>query len=563
MIKLPEKIALSFIIITLLLPIPLTLLLHAVKLSPQFDWIANRTLAGVTMKEEQPKADLGSWMSGELQKGINSLVSEHFAGRELFIRAYDEFLYRAFDKSYMDKEELIDGKHRDLFERDYLADFGHFTEPVASEETEALVVMMKHLSKRLKELGSCFVFVITPSKASLYPEDIPDRYRTRRQDGDPGQSNYEILVSLLRRYEIPYVDGRQITIEHKGSFPVRVFPKTGTHWTRAVAYFTTAALLKTIERESGRAMPELLESITGIDGRPDDVDDDLFSLLNLIERPNERYVHPVFQLANNWPKRKGILTFVGGSFVGQMKNNLEAAEVFQQINYYFYFNLYKRKSPGNIVSPVDENAIPWAEDFWNSQAVVLEANEQAIGGRHLRAFLMDALTALEQKLPQERETDDHPLRPFCWTFGAEGNGASLPKKGFEVPDHEFTWISSREAEIEAPSPQPNAELELILEAIPFLGDGESRRIVKVEANGIPAGTLTLDDPSVQFYSLRLPVAANHNSSIKLRFSSSLPASRAKGGKLVEMGLARLALVPTNVSFSQQMAENEAAVLHRK
>ena len=90
-----------------------------------------------------------------------------------------------------------------------------------------------------------------------------------------------------------------------------MFPKTGTHWTRAVAYFSTAALLKTIERESGRAMPELLESIAGIDGRPDDVDDDLFSLLNLIERPNERYVHPVFQLANNWPKRKGILTFVG------------------------------------------------------------------------------------------------------------------------------------------------------------------------------------------------------------------------------------------------------------
>ena len=130
---------------------------------------------------------------------------------------------------------------------------------------------------------------------------------------------------------------------------------------------------------------------------------------------------------------------------------------------------------------------------------MLEANESAIDSDHLRAFLMAALAALEQKLPQERRTDDH-LRPFSWAFGAGGNGESLPKRGFELPNHELTWISSHEAEIDFPSPQQNAELELILEAVPFLGDGETKRIVKVEANGIPAGTLTLDDPSLQFCS---------------------------------------------------------------
>jgi alginate O-acetyltransferase complex protein AlgJ len=561
MIKLSEKIALGLIIITLLLPVPLTLLRHRVK-SPEFDWIANRTLAGVTLKKGRPKADVGSWMNGELQKGINSLISEHFAGRELLIRVYDQLLYRSFDKSYMDEEQLIDGKHRDLFERDYLADFGHYTEPIPSEEAEALVVMMRHLSKRLKELGSCFVFVITPSKASLYPEDIPDRYFTKLKAGDPGPSNYEILVSSLKRYEIPYVDGRQITIEHKESFPVRVFPKTGTHWTRAVAYFSTAALLETIERESGREMPELSETIESVDGRPDDVDDDLFGLLNLIEKPKQRYQHPIFQIADNWPKRKGIVTFVGGSFVGQIKNDLEAAEVFERINYYFYFNLSKTRDPGTIVSPVDENAIPWSEDFWNTAAVVLEANEQAIGGRHLRAFLMAAVAALEEKLPQEQTTDDH-LHPFSWAFGAGGNGRSLPKKGLELPDHELTWVSGQEAEIDSPSPQKDAELELIVEAKPFLGDGESKRIVKVEANGIPVGTLTLDDPSLQFYSLSLPAAANQNSSIKLRFSCSPAASRAEGGKLHKLGLARLALVPIALPTVPQIDENHATVLNCK
>jgi hypothetical protein len=562
MIKLSEKIVLGLIIITLLLPIPVTLLVHCVKdkLSPQFDWIANRTLFGVTITKQRPQIDVTNWLNGDLQKAVNSFISEHFSGRELLIRVYDQFLYRLFDKSYMSNETIIDGKRGNLFGDYYLAVFGHYIEPMRSEEAEALVVMMKYLSNRLKELGSCFVFVITPNKASVYPEDIPDRYLTKLNRGDREQLNYDMLVPLLKRYEIPYVDGRQITIEHKESIPVRAFAKTGVHWSRAVAFFSATALLKTIERESGREMPELSESVESIDARPDDQDDDLFRLLNLIEKPKQRYLHPIFRTAENWTKRKGILTVVGSSFLGQIVSDLDAAELFESINYYFYFKAYKTRYPGRIVSAVDENAVPWKEDFWNSAAVVLEANEADMQSEHLREFLMTALAALEQKMPQEPWTGDH-LRPVSWEFGAGGNGESLPKKGFELPQHGLTWISSHEAEIDSPSPQPNAELELILEAVPFLGEGETKRIVKVEANGIPAGTLMLDKPSVQFYSLRLPAAANQKSTIRLRFSCSPAANPAEGGRLGEMGLARLALVPIKLPIVPGIDGNHETVLN--
>ena len=79
----------------------------------------------------------------------------------------------------MSKEEIIDGKGEDLFQSWYVQVYGHDVEPIQQAEAEALVVMMKDLTKRLKELGSCFVFVITPSKASVYPEDIPDRCFTQ------------------------------------------------------------------------------------------------------------------------------------------------------------------------------------------------------------------------------------------------------------------------------------------------------------------------------------------------------------------------------------------------
>jgi alginate O-acetyltransferase complex protein AlgJ len=561
MIKSSEKVVLGFIILTLVLPIPGTLLVHKMKdrLSSQFDWVANRTLFGVSIKMERPPINVTSWLNGDLQKGVSTFVSEHFAGRELLIRSYNQFLFSAFDKSYMSKEEIIHGKQGDLFQDWYARVFCHDVEPIQTEEAEALVVMMKDLSARLKEVGSGFAFVITPSKATIYPEDIPDGYLKKLYHGNR-QSNYDILVPLLRKYDIPYVDGRQITLEHKDSMPVRAFAKTGTHWTRAVAFFSTKALLQTLGTEMGRDGPELSESIGRIDERPDEEDADLFRLLNLVEKPNQRYLHPVFKIAGNCPKRK-VLTFVGGSFVGQIESDIEAAGIFQCINHYFYFKNVRYRYPGGVGSPVDENAIPWKEDFWSTAAVVLEANEAMIDSEHLPAFLMAASAELQRQLPQAQTTGDHP-RPFCWAFGAGENGESLTKKGFELPEHGLIWISNNEAEIECPSPKPNAELELIVEAIPFLGDSETTRNIKVEANGIAAGTLTMKEPSVHFYPLPLPAAANQNSTIRIRFLCAPPANPAKGGKLLEMGLARLALVPIKIPAGSEAERNHETALNQ-
>jgi alginate O-acetyltransferase complex protein AlgJ len=543
MIRLSERLLLALIGVTFLLPALLTLWIHFTNPPPLADWIANRTLYGVTLEKKVPPASLASWQTGELQKGLNTLASENFAGREALIRFYDQVLYETFHKSYMYLEYIIRGKHGDLFERNYLISYGRYPWPAAKEGTEALAVMMKYLSDRLKELGSCFVLVITPSKASIYPEDIPDRFLEKVKNGERPANDYEILVPLLKKYDVPYVDGREITLEHKEALPVRAFPRTGTHWSRAVAFFTTVALLKTIGRETGREMPQISESIESISRTPDYADDDLWSLMNLIQRPKQRYLRPGFLLPDNWPKRTGILTIVGGSFVGEIVSDLEVAQVFERINYYYYFKLSRRRFPGEVVSAVDENAIPWQEDFWRTRGVVLEVNETAITTRHVPAFLLAELTALQQKAPPERHLTDPP-HPLCWGFGAGENGVALPTKGFSDPEHQMTWITGQDAMIELPSPKANTELQLILEATPFLADGSSVKTLAVEANGIPVGTLTLADPDVQFYSLTIKPAANSAPFLKLHFSfPPTPSSSKADSPPRQIGLARLALVP--------------------
>jgi alginate O-acetyltransferase complex protein AlgJ len=563
MIKLLERILLALIIVTFLLPALLTLWIRwADPQQPQLDWIANRTLYGVTIKKEIPPAGLASWLGGDLQKGWSTLASENFAGRELLIRIYNQALYRTFQKSYMFLELIVQGKQGNLFEQNCVLACSGFREPIPNAQAEAQVVMMKYLSDRLKELGSSFVFVISPSKVTIYPEEIPDRY-LKVGNGELKPTNYDILVPLLQKYHVPYVDGRQITLAHKNSFPVRAFPKTGIHWTRAVAFFTADALLKTIAQESGRELPPLSESVESVDPRPDFTDDDLFNLLNLIERPNQRYLHPNFQIPESWPKHVGTLTFVGSSFTSAMLRMFDSAQVFQRMNQYNYFNISRVRFPGQMVSPVDENAIPWEEDFWQTRAVVLESIEESLGGRHIPAFLMAELAALQQRRPQEQGVDDPP-RPLSWGFGAGENGGALTKKGFAVPEHQLTWLTGREAEIDLPSPAKNIELQLILEAMPSIADGVPKRIVKVEANGIFVGTLELTDPSVQFYSLTIKAAANAAPSLKLHLSfSPTPSGSTPDSERAQIGLLRLALVPMKRPANQETDEYHATVLNRE
>jgi hypothetical protein len=125
--------------------------------------------------------------------------------------------------------------------------------------------------------------------------------------------------------------------------------------------------------------------------------------------------------------------------------------------------------------------------------------ETANNARHVHTFLMSALAALQQKDLPERKLIDPP-RPLSWGFGASENGTALIKKGFSNPEHQLTWITGQDAEIELPSPGVNTELQLIIEARPFLGEGVPQRTVNVQANGIPVGTLGLADPEAQFYS---------------------------------------------------------------
>jgi hypothetical protein len=342
---------------------------------------------------------INTWLNGHYQAGINALANEDFAGRESLIRWYNEIVYRLFRTSYMSNGHIIVGKHENLYEEDYLLSYGQFISALSRENVESLVAKMKRLSERLKEFGSCFVFVITPNKATIFPEDVPNRYSAPTKDGRAKGSNYATFIPILQRYQVAYVDGREITLAEKGNLPVPVFPRTGTHWTRAVALFSVNELLEVIRKETGRDLPEVVMSNHSVNHIPDDVDSDLFNLLNLNSDPGRgnRFLHALYRANPRTWRPSGTISIVGGSFVHQIAEILDQAAVFRRIAYFRYFKTERIEYPGFHTSLVDPNTIAWDGDFFQARAVVLEANEEAMNSPHLPEFLDAALSALDRK----------------------------------------------------------------------------------------------------------------------------------------------------------------------
>ena len=84
MIRYSERVFLVLIIATFVIPIPLTLWVHFTNPPQQLDWIANRTLTGMTAGNKVLPLGFINWLIGDCQKGMDNLVSENFARARAF-----------------------------------------------------------------------------------------------------------------------------------------------------------------------------------------------------------------------------------------------------------------------------------------------------------------------------------------------------------------------------------------------------------------------------------------------------------------------------------------------
>jgi hypothetical protein len=354
--------------------------------------ISHLELDGIFPDAPRPDFTLQDWLSHRFQDNASKWFSRYFGARALFIRLGNQVNYSLFGTSYMNNQSIIIGKQSQLYEVGYIINYCKLVRPMPLELVEAQVKEIAEIQDRLARHGMAFILLITPSKAAIYPEFIPDIFCS-----SPKSTNrdYDSFVPLLDQYKINYVDGHIITLAAKAREPAPVFTQGGTHWNYLGAYYTVERLLTMIEALTSQSIGRLSLQHLEIDHKPSVKEDkDLADLLNLIYPPYNYLVpHPTI-VREGSTHHLGKAVFVGGSFMWPVLDILNHTNIFQAMDAYYYYKLLLKSYPAKTDRPIDVSQIDWNEDILTSQVLVLEINETNFSGEYLPAFLSDILRHL-------------------------------------------------------------------------------------------------------------------------------------------------------------------------
>src|SRR4030042_4371264 len=143
------------------------------------------------------------------------------------------------------------GKNKYLYEEPYIDNYNRI-HPIPPGELENKTASLKMLQDRLLQRNIRLLLLITPSKATVYPEYIPDRVIL--SDNLSRQDNYEILLPIRKKYGINFTDGRRMFLDLKHKSVPSLFTSSGSHWSLYGGDLFSARLVELIEQLLGKRL---------------------------------------------------------------------------------------------------------------------------------------------------------------------------------------------------------------------------------------------------------------------------------------------------------------------
>ncbi len=167
--------------------------------------------------------------------------NDTFTLRARMVKTFNFLNFFVFDKLPA-SDFVIIGKDGWLFlageEFDAYTGKNNFTEKQLSDFKEEL----EYREKFLEERGCKFYFMITPAKATIYPEKVPFE-QLRRTERSMGE---ELLAYLQKNSSVNTVDLYKVLRENKKKYPT--YYATDNHWTRPGAFYSANQFLGQLQQ---------------------------------------------------------------------------------------------------------------------------------------------------------------------------------------------------------------------------------------------------------------------------------------------------------------------------
>jgi len=298
-----------------------------------------KPLHGVTIEEKRPDFNLESYRSGDYAKQEETYLSQHFGFREPVIRLYNQYLWSCYRKTYA--HDVLAGKRGWLYNPESVSDYygtellrWQHSPEAARQRFDREVKYMNWVREVLKENGIELLAFIAPEKSFLYPEYLPEReYDT---------TTFNASSYFLRKFEetgFPCIDMNGYFELMKDTVSYPLIPQTGAHWVFPAVY-AADSLFRYMGELKGIELPKLhIGALHENDNHG--ADNDLEQLLNLslpIRKRNGYSPTAEVTVENSPTSVKPKVLFVGNSFMWGIVNHIPLSEVFDEVEFWYYFS---------------------------------------------------------------------------------------------------------------------------------------------------------------------------------------------------------------------------------
>ncbi len=291
--------------------------------------------AGVEKLAPMPSLRPKSLISGRFGEEFERHFAQQFGVRGYGIRLAHQLGWEIFGTLPPTGGTIVDrGKDHWLFEHEYVRHHVHRYEMKKKEAVEfadRMATLKEHLSKR----GIALVVCVSPSKADVYPEYLPDGTEPSAEEKGNTPARDQ-LVMRLRHAGVAVVDSRAFFLKwKKGEVPL--FARNGTHWNAYGAQRIFNAIVSTA-RKQNKSIPPVPKVIGHVDAPPLMTDHDLSALYNMIRYPyaEKAVPYPLFaEKATNANRRLRILG-VGDSFSFQLADAMGRCGAVESFRLLYY-----------------------------------------------------------------------------------------------------------------------------------------------------------------------------------------------------------------------------------
>jgi len=269
-----EKIWVLLILVLLVFP----------AIQKETSWVNVKPLDGDYVLAEKPIFNWAEWLQGNFQSGFDKYLEDHIGFRNIFVRITNQIDYSLFNIPRA--EGVIICKEKQLIEYDYIRAYtgGDF---LGEQMIDKRVRKLKFVQKYLKEEHNIdFVLVFEPSKASFYPEYIPDKYIEKSHS----KNNYKTFVQKASDHRIRYIDFNEWFKQMKGTQDYPLYAPYGTHWSLYGMSFAADSLINYIEDIRQVDLNDMSIDSLEIEYTARKPDYDMGSAMNLLFRlPEKEY----------------------------------------------------------------------------------------------------------------------------------------------------------------------------------------------------------------------------------------------------------------------------------